>query len=141
MAIRLDHGTDELTEVHDINVTPFIDVILVLLIIFMVAAPLATVDVPVNLPSANVQPKEHKDKPVYLTVKADLRLAVGDTIVSRGDLTAALDTATGGNRDQRIFLRADRSVPYGDVMAVMNDLRAARYLKIALVGLEMREAK
>ena len=141
MAMRLDHGEDELEVLHDINVTPFIDVMLVLLIIFMVAAPLATVDVPVNLPTANVQQKEHKDKPVYLTLKANLSLAVGDTIVSRGDLAGALDAATGGNRDQRIFLRADRSVPYGEVMAVMNDLRAARYLKIALVGLEMREAK
>ena len=55
--------------------------------------------------------------------------------------TSALDAATGGNKDDRIFLRADRSVPYGEVMAVMNELRAARYLKVALVGLEIRQAK
>jgi biopolymer transport protein ExbD len=140
MAIRLDHGTDELTEVHDINVTPFIDVMLVLLIIFMVAAPLATVDVPVDLPSSNAQPQQ-PEKPVYLTLKADLSVAIGDQAVARGELGGALDAATGGNKDQRIFLRADRTVPYGDVMQVMNDLRAARYLKVALVGLEMREAK
>ncbi len=141
MAIRLDHGEDELGEVHDINVTPFIDVILVLLIIFMVAAPLATVDIAVDLPSANAEPQQRPDKPIYLTLKPDLTLAIGDDAVARDRLADALDVATGGNKDDRIFLRADRSVPYGDLMQVMNELRAARYLKVALVGLEMRQAK
>jgi biopolymer transport protein ExbD len=141
MAIRLDHGSDDLTEVHDINVTPFIDVMLVLLIIFMVAAPLATVDVPVDLPASTVQPQPRPDKPVYLTIKADLSLAIGDEPVAASALAAALDQATGNNKDERIFLRADRAVPYGTVMQVMNDLRAANYLKVALVGLETRDAK
>ena len=140
MAIRLDHGSDELTEVHDINVVPFIDVMLVLLIIFMVAAPLATVDVPVDLPSSNTQPQQRPDKPIYLTIKADLTLAIGDDTVAPGALTATLDALSGGNKDERIFLRADRAVPYGDVMQVMNVLRAANYLKVALVGLETRDA-
>ena len=140
MAMRLDHGTDELEEVHGINVTPFIDVMLVLLIIFMVAAPLATVDIAVDLPSSNAEPQQKPDKP-YLTLKPDLTLAIGDSPVVRDQLASALDSATGGNKDDRIFLRADRSVPYGDVMVVMNDLRAARYLKVALVGLEIRQAK
>jgi biopolymer transport protein ExbD len=141
MAIRLDHGSDELVEVHDINVTPFIDVMLVLLIIFMVAAPLATVDVPVDLPSANVEQQKKPDKPVYLTIKTDLTLAIGDDPVTPGALGAALDAATGANKENRVFLRADRAVHYGDVMQVMNDLRSAGYLKIALVALETREAK
>ena len=141
MAMRLDHGTDELEEVHGINVTPFIDVMLVLLIIFMVAAPLATVDIAVDLPSSSAEPQQRPDKPIYLTLKADLSLAIGDETIARGALAGALDAATGGNKDDRIFLRADRTVPYGDVMQVMNELRAARYLKVALVGLEMREAK
>ena len=141
MAMRLDHGTDELEEVHGINVTPFIDVMLVLLIIFMVAAPLATVDIAVDLPSSNAEQQQKPDKPVYLTLKPDLTLAIGDDSVARDRLTSALDAATGGNKDDRIFLRADRSVPYGEVMAVMNELRAARYLKVALVGLEIRQAK
>ena len=141
MAIRLDHGSDELSEVHDINVTPFIDVMLVLLIIFMVAAPLATVDIAVDLPFSNAEPQQRPDKPVYLTLKSDLSLAIGDDTVARDQLTNTLDAATGGNKDDRIFLRADRNVPYGDVMQVMNELRAARYLKVALVGLEIRQAK
>ena len=141
MAIRLDHGTDELVEVHDINVTPFIDVMLVLLIIFMVAAPLATVDVPVDLPSSTAPQQQRPPKPVYLTLKADGSLALGDSPVTRDQLADVLATATGGDKDQRIFLRGDRSVPYGDVMEVMNDLRRAGYLKVALVGMEMREAK
>ncbi len=114
---------------------------LVLLIIFMVAAPLATVDIAVNLPSSNAEQQQKPDRPVYLTLKPDLTLAIGDGVVPRDRLASALDAATGGNKDARIFLRADRSVPYGDVMAVMNELRAARYLKVALVGLEMRQAK
>jgi biopolymer transport protein ExbD len=141
MAIRLDHGQDELAEVHEINVTPFIDVILVLLIIFMVAAPLATVDIAVDLPSSSVEPQKRPDKPIYLTLKADLTLAVGDEPIGRGALPAALAAATAGNKDERIFLRADRAVSYGDVMQVMNELRAAGYLKVALVGLESRDAK
>jgi biopolymer transport protein ExbD len=141
VAIRLDHGSDELTEVHDINVTPFIDVMLVLLIIFMVAAPLATVDVAVDLPASTVQPQPRPDKPVYLTIKADLSLALGDDPITGGSLAAALDQATGADKDKRIFLRADRSVPYGAVMQVMNNLRSAGYLKVALVGLEMRDAQ
>jgi biopolymer transport protein ExbD len=141
MTIRLDHGTDELVEVHDINVTPFIDVVLVLLIIFMVAAPLATVDVPVDLPASSAPPQQRPPKPVYLTLKADGSLALGDNPVSRDALGDVLVTATAGNKDQRIFLRGDRAVPYGEVMEVMNDLRRAGYLKVALVGMEMREGK
>jgi biopolymer transport protein ExbD len=141
MAIRLDHGTDELNEVHEINVVPFIDVMLVLLIIFMVAAPLATVDVPVDLPGSTAQPQQRPNKPVYLTLKADGSLAVGDNPVPRDQLAGVLAGATAGNKDERIFLRGDRVVPYGDVMQLMNDLRGAGYLKIALVGMETREAK
>jgi biopolymer transport protein ExbD len=134
-------GENDLTELHGINVTPFIDVMLVLLIIFMVAAPLATVDVVVDLPSSSAEPQDRPDKPVYLTLKPDLSLAIDEDKVDRGDLAGALDRATGGDHKQRIFLRADRSVPYGEVMAVMNELRAARYLKVALVGLEVRQTK
>jgi biopolymer transport protein ExbD len=122
--------------VHEINVTPFIDVMLVLLIIFMVAAPLATVDIPVNLPASSAQPQPRPDKPLYLTVKADLSLGLGDDIVGRGQLASALDAATNGDRNARIFLRADKSVPYGEMMEVMNLMRSAGYTTVALVGME-----
>ena len=141
MAIRLDHGTDELTEVHDINVTPFIDVMLVLLIIFMVAAPLATVDVPVDLPSSTAQPQQRPPKPVYISIKADGSIAIGDDPVPRDSFASALIAATQGDKDQRLFVRGDKAVPYGNVMQVMNALRDAGYLKVALVGMESRDAK
>jgi len=136
MSIRLDNGDSELAELHEINVTPFIDVILVLLIIFMIAAPLATVDIGVDLPTSNAPREPRPDKPIFLTVKSDLSLALGDDPVARGDLGSALDQATGGDKQQRVFLRADKTVPYGDLMQVMNALRVVGYLKVALVGLE-----
>ena len=136
MAASLNQGNGDLSEVHEINVTPFIDVILVLLIIFMVAAPLATVDIAVDLPASNAQPQPRPDKPVYLTVKPDLSLSVGNETVGRGALSGVLDASTSGQKDTRIFLRADKLVPYGEVMQVMNLLRTAGYLKVALVGME-----
>jgi TonB system transport protein ExbD (group 1) len=107
----------------------------------MIAAPLATVDVPVDLPSSTVDKQQRPDKPIFLTVKADLTLAVGDDPVPREALPATLERASNGNHDERIFLRADRTVSYGEVMEVMNALRNAGYLKVALVGLEDREGK
>jgi len=136
MSVHLDHGRDDLDEVHEINVTPFIDVILVLLIIFMIAAPLATVDISVDLPAANAEPSRRPDKPLYLTLKSDLTLAIDNASVSRETLASTLDRTTAGDKQQRVFLRADKSVPYGELMALMNELRTAGYLHVALVGLE-----
>jgi biopolymer transport protein ExbD len=136
MSVRLDHGEDALTEVHEINVTPFIDVMLVLLIIFMVAAPLATVEIQVNLPASTAEPQQRPPKPLYLTVKADLALALGNEVIPRELLRSQLDAASNGDKETRIFLRADKSVPYGELMEVMNLLRTSGYLKVALVGLE-----
>jgi biopolymer transport protein ExbD len=129
-------GDDDTSELHEINVTPFIDVMLVLLIIFMVAAPLSTVDVGVDLPVSTAKPQPRPDKPLFLTIKSDLSLAVGNETITRADLPRALDGATHLDRQQRVFLRADKAVPYGELMQLMNLLRAAGYLKVALVGLE-----
>jgi biopolymer transport protein ExbD len=136
MAIRFDDGEDELAETHEINVTPFIDVILVLLIIFMVAAPLATVDVKVDLPHSTAEQQPRPDKPIFLTLRADQTLALGDAAVERDSLGAALDKMTGGDKTQRVFLRADKTVAYGDLMSAMDLLRTTGYLKVALVALE-----
>ncbi|NGP18533.1 TonB system transport protein ExbD [Devosia aurantiaca] len=129
-------GENDLDEQHEINVTPFIDVMLVLLIIFMVAAPLATVDVNVDLPGSTAVAQPRPDEPIYVTLRADLRIDIGNDAVSAEALAAALDQATEGDKEQRIFLRADQAVAYGDLMDLLNTLRAAGYLKIALVGLE-----
>ena len=136
MSVRLDHGDEELGELHEINVTPFIDVILVLLIIFMIAAPLATVDISVDLPTSNAEQQQRPDKPLILTLKSDLSLILDNDLVSRPALRGALTQATGGDKQQRVFLRADKTVPYGELMALMNELRTAGYLHVALVGLE-----
>src|SRR6478672_5282131 len=113
MSVRLDHGDETLSEVHEINVTPFIDVMLVLLIIFMIAAPLATVDISVDLPSANAERTPRPDKPLFMTLKSDLSVSLDNAAITRDGLGAALDQATSGDKQQRVFLRADKSVPYG----------------------------
>jgi biopolymer transport protein ExbD len=121
--------------IHEINVVPFIDVMLVLLIVFMVAAPLATVDIGVNLPAASAEPQSRSDEPLYLTVKPDLSLALGNDAVSRQRVPDMLDAGTKGDK-RPISLRADKTVPYGELMEVMNLLRAAGSLKLTLVALE-----
>jgi biopolymer transport protein ExbD len=132
----LDDDDDDFDEAHEINVTPFIDVMLVLLIIFMVAAPLSTVDLPVDLPTSTAIPEKKPDKPTYITIKSDLAVAIGETPVKRVDLVRSLDAAADGGKDRKIFLRADRGVPYGELMDVLERLRVGGYHKIALVALE-----
>jgi biopolymer transport protein ExbD/biopolymer transport protein TolR len=138
---RPSDGGDQ-DELHEINVTPFIDVMLVLLIIFMVAAPLSTVDVPVDLPGVSaVQARRPPQDPVYLTLRLDLSLALDGASVEPMVLASALDARTAGRRETRIFLRADRHVDYGALMEVMGLLRQAGYLQVALVGLDVQSAR
>jgi len=132
----IDGDDDDFDEAHDINVTPFIDVMLVLLIIFMIAAPLSTVDLPVDLPSSTAVPQKKPDKPTYVTIQSDLAVAIGETPVKRVDLVRWLDAAPGEGKERRIFLRADRGVPYGELMDVLERLRVGGYSHIALVALE-----
>ena len=136
VSLQSASSEDEMTQVSDINVTPFIDVILVLLIIFMIAAPLATVDIPVDLPASTAVRQPRPEKPIFITLKADRTLAVGETPLSRMALAASLASLTSSDHSKRLFVRADKTVSYGEVMSLMNDLRSAGYLKIALVGLE-----
>ncbi|KGT94673.1 biopolymer transporter ExbD [Erwinia typographi] len=136
MAMRLNEDLESNGEMHEINVTPFIDVMLVLLIIFMVAAPLATVDVRVNLPASTSAPQPRPEKPVYLSIKADNQLFIGNNAVTQETLLDALNGQTEGNKETTIFFQADKSVNYETLMGVMDKLRQAGYLKIGLMGME-----
>lgn len=136
MAMRLNQDLDDSGELHEINVTPFIDVMLVLLIIFMVAAPLATVDIRVDLPASSAKPQPRPEKPVFLSVKADKQLYVDDRPVNVDRLTLVLDQRTQANKETTIFFQADKSVDYETLMSVMDTLRKAGYLKVGLVGME-----
>ena len=139
MAMRLSEESDDSGELHEINVTPFIDVMLVLLIIFMVAAPLATVDIKVNLPASTAKPQPRPEKPVFLTVKADNQLLVGEQEVTKETLAQILDQTTESNKETTIFFQADKTVDYETLMGIMDALRKAGYLKVGLVGMESAE--
>lgn len=141
MAMRLGDEQDDSGEMHEINVTPFIDVMLVLLIIFMVAAPLATVDIKVDLPASTAKPQPRPEKPVFLTVKSDSQLFIGDQAVTKEQLATSLDAATNANKETTIFFQADKTVDYETMMDVMNALRQSGYLKIGLVGMEATTPK
>lgn len=134
MGFRIASDQDE-DEIAEINVTPFIDVMLVLLIVFMIAAPLSTVDVAVNLPASSAPPTERPQDPLWLTLTADGRLVLGQEDLAPEALLGALDKSTEGRRETPVFLRADQTIPYGRLMAVLDDLRDGGYLKVALVGL------
>ncbi|SFI89699.1 protein TolR [Jannaschia pohangensis] len=118
----------------EINVTPFVDVMLVLLIIFMVAAPLLTAGVPIELPetAATALPQE-QEEPLAVTVSADGRVLLGSTEVPREELLTRLRAIAGERESDRVFLRADGAVPYSDVMVVMGALNAGGFRNIGLV--------
>ena len=109
---------------------------LVLLIIFMVAAPLTTFDLPVDLPSSSTIRTPRPDNPVYITINTELELAVNEMPVARGDLVSSLDAIFDAAQDRRIFLRADRAVSYGELMSVLELLRLGGFQKVSLVALE-----
>ncbi len=141
MGFNTNNSSDEMVENHDINVTPFVDVMLVLLIIVMVAAPLATVNVPVDLPTSTAKPTAAPEKPFYLTVQRGLILVLGeDKEATIEELPQALALVLP-DKEQRIFVRADRTLEYQDLMTVMNALVAAGYPQIALVGLEQTQGE
>ncbi len=133
-----DHWeTDEGGLHHEINVTPFIDVVLVLLIVFMVAAPLATSVIPVQLPSiAQAPPVVQPDQPLYVTLQKDRSLYVGDNLVNETAFTEALLKETNQNLETKILIKADSEIDYGAVVDLLNQIRAAGYTKVGLMGLQ-----
>ena len=120
---------------HDINVTPFVDVMLVLLIIFMVAAPLASVNVKVSLPPANSKPVTKPPQIIYVSIKENGDLYVGDNITDLTELPDALKLAAGPSHvGLRIFIRGDENVEYGKFLEVMNTMQDNGFYSVALVG-------
>lgn len=136
MGIRLPDPADDLPVNHAINVTPFIDVMLVLLIVFMVAAPLATVDVKVDLPESTAAAAARPQHPVTLTLRGDGTMLVNDRAVAPDDLGPVIAGATGEDREERIHLMADKTITYDAIMQAMNALRRAGYHHVTLVGAE-----
>jgi len=125
----------------EMNVTPFVDVMLVLLIIFMIAAPLSTVTVPVELPPATTKPEENKaPDPVFVSIEKDGDIYVMEERIPLADLPAKLRERTHDNTSERIFLRADQSLAYRVVMQVMNVMQDAGFLKVGLVAEEIEPA-
>ena len=116
-----------------INVTPFVDVMLVLLIIFMVAAPLASVNMKVELPPSVASPAKVKD-PVYVSLQANGKIYIGDYQVTYNEFSAKLLEAANNNYNRRIFIRADKTVQYKEVMRVMNVVQDSGFYQIALVA-------
>lgn len=117
----------------EINVTPFVDVMLVLLIIFMVTAPLLTTGVPVDLPKTRTQPLGQDSEPLSVTIRKDGRIYLQNTPIAPEDLVTRLTAIAQNGYDQRIFVRGDASVPYGQVVEVMGILNTAGFTKVGLV--------
>ena len=117
----------------EINVTPFVDVMLVLLIVFMVTAPLLTVGVPVDLPKTRAQALGQDREPLSVSIRSNGRIYLQNTPVPEDDLVPRLTAIAGNGYDQRIFVRGDKSVDYGRVMEVMAEISAAGFTHIGLV--------
>ena len=117
----------------EINVTPFVDVMLVLLIVFMVTAPLLTVGIPVDLPKVKANALTDQKDPLEITVKLDGSVYLGESLVKVENLISRLNAITDKNTQARIYVRGDRVVAYGRVMEIMSLINTAGYVKVALV--------
>ena len=117
----------------EINVTPLVDVMLVLLIVFMVAAPLMTVGVPIELPKTEAKQLDSNTEPLYVTVQADKKIYLQETLIPLAELAPKLMAIAKNGNEEQIFVRADTNVDYGSVMEVMGLLNSAGYRKIGLV--------
>ncbi len=119
--------------ISDINITPFVDVLLVLLIIFMVAAPMLTSSVDVNLPQGSVNPENDKMQTITISVKADKTIYLQDDQVKFSILPTKLKEISANNFDRKIFVRADKNLDYGNVMEVVKTISQAGFSKVVLV--------
>ena len=133
MAATLQSRDHRRRPMAEINVTPFVDVMLVLLIVFMVTAPLLTVGVPVDLPKTKAQPLGQDREPLSVSVRKDGNIFLQNTPIEEEALVARLEAISKNGYDQRIFVRGDKSVDYGRVMEVMGLLNAAGFTHIGLV--------
>jgi biopolymer transport protein TolR len=126
--------------INEINMTPFIDVMLVLLIIFMVAAPLLTVGVPVDLPKTAAATINDQDEPLVISIDKEGRLFLQDTEVPLESLVPRLNAITNNKPDTRVYVRGDRAIDYGRIMEVMGTVSSAGFTKVALIAELPREA-
>jgi biopolymer transport protein TolR len=148
MAISVDQGSSRRRlgkprahrQMSDINVTPMVDVMLVLLVIFMVTAPLLTAGVQVDLPKTAAKPLAGQDEPLAVSIKADGSIYLQETAIELEALAPRLIAITGQNPEARIFVRGDKGVVYGRVMEVMGTINGAGYTKVALVTEQVAEA-
>jgi biopolymer transport protein TolR len=125
---RSSHGT-----MSDINVTPLVDVMLVLLIVFMVAAPLMTTGVPIELPKTTANPLPTPSEPLTISVQADRKVFIDKSEIALGDLAAKLQSLAKNGNQEQLMVRGDTNVPYGAIMEVMGVLNSAGFTKISLV--------
>ena len=123
------------TQISDINVTPFVDVMLVLLIVFMVTAPLLTVGIPVDLPEIKASALTDQKDPIEITVKLDGSVYLSESVVEVKNLIPRLNAITDQNNQARIYVRGDRAVSYGRVIEIMSIINSAGYSKVALITL------
>ena len=123
------------TQISEINVTPFVDVMLVLLIVFMVTAPLLTVGIPVDLPEIKASALTDQKDPIEITVKLDGSVYLSESVVKIKNLIARLNAITDQNNEARIYVRGDRAVSYGRVIEIMSIINSAGYSKVALITL------
>lgn len=138
MAVNLGNGLKNrggrYRPMADINVTPFVDVMLVLLVVFMVTAPLLTVGVPVDLPKTDAQQISTPEEPVVISIDAKNRIFIQETEVPLESLAARLAAITGANPETRIYVRGDRSIEYGRIMEIMGSVSQAGFKKVSLLA-------
>ena len=126
-------GRKRMRPMSEINVTPFVDVMLVLLIVFMVTAPLLTVGVPVDLPETRASQITDEATPLIISIKSDGEIALQNRVIERPLLIPRLEAVASSKPDTRIFVRGDRTVPYGEVIAIMAEVQAAGFSRVALI--------